>query len=466
MGDFLYILFMMALTGMVFYVLFHVSKPFVFKCFMAKKQYFFLKAHFIFYIIPIIYIIDNISVNYYQTTFSTVSVPKYSLSDSIENYIDFNIGYSLKNTTIHFIFGVWIVGVFVYYLYYFFAALKAHKHLRHIKVFDSLDLEVILGRCINEVGVRKDIQIFVYSDRCSTFTCKTDEMYCTPMSLGIMRPKIYIPESMCSLDIIDKIVCHELIHIKQNDLLWRMLYMIIHGLYWFVPTLSFVYKDLVLYSEMSCDEAVVEKLDVNERYEYGMALIQSIRTNKNPINTKLVTSFVQKNDNIKKRLLLIKKSRSCKHIRLRQSVVSFILIILSCGVFLFGSMVVKGSTIRYGFSWDRSGRINVSNDWKEVGMSPNSYSAYEEPHYILPGHTKIYCELSWFPITEDVQICLMLCKDINERYTVTVNASEVRGESSFVLTTNGVPEGEYYIFIKNPGVYSVYFDKIKFSWYS
>ena len=95
----------------------------------------------------------------------------------------------------------------------------------------------------------------------------------SPFVMGIFRPRIYLPSST-PMNERRFIVAHERHHIRRGDPVWKLLGYIALCLHWFNPLvwLAFVLagKDM----EMSCDEAVIQRLGEHIRADYSQALLR------------------------------------------------------------------------------------------------------------------------------------------------------------------------------------------------
>lgn len=93
-----------------------------------------------------------------------------------------------------------------------------------------------------------------------------------PFVMGFMNPKIYLPSAMSGCEQ-NFIILHEQYHIKRLDHIMRVLSFIALTFHWFNPLvwLAFILsgKDM----EMSCDEAVMNKMDTDIRVEYSQSLL-------------------------------------------------------------------------------------------------------------------------------------------------------------------------------------------------
>ena len=94
----------------------------------------------------------------------------------------------------------------------------------------------------------------------------------SPFVVGLFRPKIYLP---CNLG--DKeqeyIILHEQHHIKRLDHVMKALAFLALAIHWFNPLVWVAFilasKDM----EMSCDEAVIRKVDGDVRADYSASLL-------------------------------------------------------------------------------------------------------------------------------------------------------------------------------------------------
>ena len=95
----------------------------------------------------------------------------------------------------------------------------------------------------------------------------------SPFVLGVLRPRIYLPSALNGREQ-EYIILHEQCHIYRRDYIFKMLAFVALCLHWFNP---FVYLAFVLAGkdmEMSCDEAVMRKMDGDIRSEYAASLLK------------------------------------------------------------------------------------------------------------------------------------------------------------------------------------------------
>lgn len=94
----------------------------------------------------------------------------------------------------------------------------------------------------------------------------------SPFVMGLVRPKIYLPSSLNEKEQ-EYVILHEQQHIKRKDHWIKVLAFFALCIHWFNPLVwaAFILanKDM----EMSCDEAVVNKMGVEIRADYSASLL-------------------------------------------------------------------------------------------------------------------------------------------------------------------------------------------------
>lgn len=94
----------------------------------------------------------------------------------------------------------------------------------------------------------------------------------TPVVTGIVKPKIYLPFSLQEPEL-SHVLTHEEMHIRRKDHLLKLLFYIAVIVHWFNPLVWISYRLLERDMEMACDEAVLEKLGIEEKKKYCESLL-------------------------------------------------------------------------------------------------------------------------------------------------------------------------------------------------
>ena len=87
---------------------------------------------------------------------------------------------------------------------------------------------------------------------------------------GPLRPVLVLPEGR---EVDDKVILHELIHLKYGDLWLNLLCCLLRCLHWCNPFLWWVFHRVGNDAEALCDQRVLERLEGEERRDYGRILL-------------------------------------------------------------------------------------------------------------------------------------------------------------------------------------------------
>lgn len=87
---------------------------------------------------------------------------------------------------------------------------------------------------------------------------------------GVLRPVLVIPAEQ---DVDEKVLLHELLHLKYHDALQSILWTALRCLHWCNPFLQYVFDRIGNDMESLCDQRVLERLEGEERREYGRLLL-------------------------------------------------------------------------------------------------------------------------------------------------------------------------------------------------
>ena len=94
-----------------------------------------------------------------------------------------------------------------------------------------------------------------------------------PFVIGMMNPKIYLPSTLMDKEI-GYIILHEQYHIRRKDHIIKPLALCALTVHWFNPFIWMAFHFMTKDMEMSCDEAVLKKLNEADRQNYTESLLQ------------------------------------------------------------------------------------------------------------------------------------------------------------------------------------------------
>ena len=117
--------------------------------------------------------------------------------------------------------------------------------------------------------IRKTAEKYDLPAQKSVRICKGIE---TPFLCGMVRPILVVPESMAET-IDEKVLLHEMLHLKHHDVLVNFLLHLLQALNWFNPFVYWLCRIIRNDSEALCDQRALERLRGEEKRKYGMLLL-------------------------------------------------------------------------------------------------------------------------------------------------------------------------------------------------
>lgn len=114
---------------------------------------------------------------------------------------------------------------------------------------------------------------------------------------GVFRPVLVVPQGE---DIDEKVLLHELLHLQYRDALQNVFWAAARCLHWCNPFLHYIFNRIGNDMESLCDQRVLERLEGEERREYGMILLTM--ANNRYARTPGTTSISNGGRNIARRI--------------------------------------------------------------------------------------------------------------------------------------------------------------------
>lgn len=104
----------------------------------------------------------------------------------------------------------------------------------------------------------------------------------TPFVLGLIRPKIYLPDGLKSEER-RYILLHEQTHINRKDNIIKVVAFLILSIHWFNPLVWIAFMLMSEDMELSCDEKVLKEINEDIKKPYANSLL-SLATEKHILN--------------------------------------------------------------------------------------------------------------------------------------------------------------------------------------
>jgi bla regulator protein BlaR1 len=182
-----------------------------------------------------------------------VAEPFVSSADAVKmadaERVQMSSGYTLA-------LGVWVMGA----LWVFAAALYRQRRfdleLRQRPHATAALLRALVASLCQKAGIHKNVRILLMP---------ADT---TPAVVGIAKPRILLPEdweTRFDEHSLRHVLLHELLHVKQHDLVWNWAATAVQALHWFNPLVWFVVSRFQADRELRCDAGALALLSPTER---------------------------------------------------------------------------------------------------------------------------------------------------------------------------------------------------------
>ena len=288
-------LFVMSLSGTLAFLLYIAIYPFARKFFRPKWRYILLKVILMFYLIPIPLLLNwirQIIQDSIQTNHDTTNIIA-SVDHFVENIvIRINLAVALPYFTM-----LLYVSVFLGIISCLTICFQTYNYTREKRICLHSGYE------LPQDTFQKEANTIRFHSKAKFLASPKAR---TPFAIGILRPVIILPAEMLDADQETISVCirHELIHIKNRDLIYRLLALVAVCVHWFNPICHRFRKELIVVSEICCDHEVLRTIQRPRRKLYYHALISIAETFQPKLKSKFLSTFADKNHRELKRRIL------------------------------------------------------------------------------------------------------------------------------------------------------------------
>jgi len=235
------------------------------------------------------------------------------------------------------LFLVWIIGVVFILLFLLKKTLEFRNNRKNAEEITSKPIISILKIWSIKLRIRRRVRIYSGSS------------ISTPCAAGIISPKIYLPLELIekfSIQELEPIIAHELVHIKRFDIVFTCIQNLIHALYFFHPAVWIANSRINALREETCDARVLGISNIEPRF-YSNVMLKVMQEksggNANRIKTSAHNPSCSHGDFLRRREVsrriirkIVVESSSCCVIKLSQDwVIWFIRFINSFDMILF-----------------------------------------------------------------------------------------------------------------------------------
>ena len=226
-------------------------------------------------------------------TYPALSVSNYSKPE--KSWIGL-----IKENTSAILFAVWAVGAFGLILLFIFRNIWGHSLTKGFEPVKDKKINAFIDECRKLVKVNRK------------FTLHETELTGSPVLLGVFKPKLLVPGNLFNklkVQEVRYVILHELMHLKKNDILINWLFGIVCAFQWFNPFIWYAFARMKSDREEARDADVLALLNRNESKEYGGLILKLSTICGSGANFVESVGIMEKNQKIKRRIIMIKNFR-------------------------------------------------------------------------------------------------------------------------------------------------------------
>lgn len=112
----------------------------------------------------------------------------------------------------------------------------------------------------------------------------------TPLLVGFIHPRIYLPVRRISASELCDVISHELCHYQRKDLWFKLALLLSNAIHWFNPFVFLMLRQAELEIEKACDSDVLRGASNFVRKQYGLTILSFIEKAQS-MPTSLTTCF-------------------------------------------------------------------------------------------------------------------------------------------------------------------------------
>lgn len=167
---------------------------------------------------------------------------------------------------------IWALTAIVFILFCLTGYLSFSQKLKKSagEVTDPVVRNTFFKLC-GQLGLEPDRIALVWSSEISL-----------PCAYGYIRPRICLPERKMEEQELSCLLKHELYHIRQHDLWYKLLFLIVNALYWFHPLVYLMRREAYKDMEFRCDELVIKDTGPYGKKTYAQVLLSAVSYAEQP----------------------------------------------------------------------------------------------------------------------------------------------------------------------------------------
>ncbi len=142
------------------------------------------------------------------------------------------------------------------------------RFLAYLRRWGSPVVNAQTIRLFNELGDKLEL-----NRRPALYCCTGLQV---PVLVGLVQPKLLLPEGEMSETAMRHSLLHELTHFKRRDIWLKTLALLANAIHWFNPLMWYMTRLVERDTELACDEAALNLLPPTEHSAYGTTILDAV----------------------------------------------------------------------------------------------------------------------------------------------------------------------------------------------
>lgn len=169
---------------------------------------------------------------------------------------------NLLQTNLHFIVGLWFVGVVLFTLRFMGSLWYVNKLKTQMTQVAPSNWQSMANDLAYKLRLQKKVQVLL------------SDLVNVPTAVGLLKPIVLMPTSFCTgltMQEVESILAHELAHIRRNDYLINIFQSIVEILFFYHPATWWISSVVRQERENCCDDMAVSVLGDSMAYSRTLA---------------------------------------------------------------------------------------------------------------------------------------------------------------------------------------------------
>ena len=177
---------------------------------------------------------------------------------------------------------IWLSGVILWAVYYLTGYYRMYHRMKRWSRDCGRELAVKASKIALDLGLKMVPEIRIMESSTEG-----------PFTMGIIKSVIYLPDKDLFEKDLQYILKHELIHCKEKDILWKLLFLTANIIHWFNPFVWIMRRFAENDVEQACDERVLRNATMEECREYSDVILSWVMAGRqNPLSTGYVAGTI------------------------------------------------------------------------------------------------------------------------------------------------------------------------------